>query len=89
MKILDSNQELNDWYKEYQEAKNNSAQLMSDCIPRDSPGVDFDAFYEIISKVARNWASEQAIPILKHLFSHLDRNKDQVSNYIILKKKII
>ena len=61
---------------------------MSDCIPRDSPGVDFDAFYEIISKVARNWASEQAIPILKHLFSHFDRNKDQVSNYIIFKKKI-
>ena len=86
MFVLDSNQELHDWYKEYLEAKNNSAQLMSDCIPRDSPGVDFDAFYELISKVARNWASEQAIPILKRLFSHLDRNKDEVSYYILFKK---
>ena len=56
-----------------------SVQIRGDCAPRDSLGVDFESFSEMVEKLAPAWSNENAKDLLHQLFDHLDSNEDKVS----------
>lgn len=76
---LDSAKELETWYKEWCDAKLLSVQIRGDCTPRDSLGVDFESFSEMVAKLAPAWSNENAKDLLQDLFEYLDSNDDKVS----------
>ena len=75
---IDSAKELETWYKEWCDAKLHAVQTKRDCTPRDALGVDFDAFSEMVAKLAPIWSSDNAAELLKRLFDFLDSNNDNV-----------